>query len=86
MPTAMAYCGTDCGACSFRARTNCPGCRGAAGNMFWGKCALALCCIERKLDHCGKCPEFPCERLKEYSFDKEHGDNGRRIENLRAAR
>jgi len=53
--------------------------------MFWGECDLAKCCIAKGLDHCGKCEEFPCEQLKACSFSKEYGDNGRRIENLRAA-
>lgn len=81
----MAYCGLECDACSFRTKTNCPGCRVAGGKLFWGECALAKCCIAKGHEHCGKCEEFPCEQLKEYSFSKEHGDNGRRIENLRAA-
>ena len=78
-----SYCGTACSLCSFREKTSCPGCRPLGGKMFWGTCGLAACCIERKLEHCGQCAEFPCEQLKEYSFDSKHGDNGRRIENIR---
>ena len=83
--TQLAYCGTDCQVCGFRAKADCPGCQASAGQMFWGECGLAKCCIDMGLEHCGKCEQFPCEQLKAYSFDKEHGDNGRRIENLRAA-
>ena len=82
----MAYCGTDCQACGFRTKTNCPGCHAAASKMFWGECALAKCCMAKGLEHCGKCDLFPCAQLKAFSFDKEYGDNGRRIENLRAAK
>lgn len=82
----LAYCGTMCDQCTFRQSTNCPTCQKAAGKMFWGQCKLAMCCIDKKLDHCGHCPSFPCDDLKDFSFDKEHGDNGKRIENLRAAK
>ena len=81
--TQLAYCGTDCEACAYRAKTNCPGCQACAGKMFWGQCALAACCIAKGLANCGQCDQFPCEQLKEYSFDEKHGDNGRRIENIR---
>ena len=82
----MAYCRLDCGICTWREKCNCPGCQAAAGKMFWGECAIATCCIERELAHCGHCSDFPCEQLKAFSYsDSEHGDNGQRIENLRAA-
>ena len=82
----MAYCGLECDPCSYRAKSNCPGCRAAAGNVFWGECVLAKCCIAKGHEHCGKCKDFPCEQLKAFSFGEgEPGDNGRRIENLRAA-
>jgi hypothetical protein len=84
--TELAYCGLDCQACNFRTKTNCPGCRAAGSKVFWGECALAKCCIAKSLEHCGKCDQFPCEQLKAFSFAKEHGDNGRRIENLRATK
>ena len=83
--TSLAYCGLDCQACDFRAKAKCPGCRAAQGKVFWGECALATCCIAKNLEHCGRCDQFPCEQLKQFSFAKDHGDNGRRIENLRAA-
>lgn len=82
----MAYCGLDCEACGYREKTNCPGCRTAAGKMFWGECDLAMCCIDKAIEHCGRCDDFPCPQLQAYSYASEHGDNGRRIENLRALR
>ena len=82
----LAYCGLDCGNCEWRERKSCPGCQAAAGEMFWGQCALATCCIGKGLAHCGRCDEFPCEQLKAFSFsESENGDNGQRIENLKAA-
>ncbi len=82
--TQLAYCGLDCSACDMGKKTGCPGCQKAAGKPLWGECKLAKCCIAKGLAHCGKCAEFPCEDLKEFSFHKQFGDNGRRIENLRA--
>ena len=77
-------CGLYCGSCRYREKTNCPGCRVCGGDVFWGKCELAACSIDRQLDGCGKCNEFPCEKLKKFSYDKTYGDNGKRIENLQA--
>jgi Protein of unknown function (DUF3795) len=79
----MAYCGLDCGTCEHREKTGCPGCRAAAGTMFWGECDLAMCCIDKGIEHCAQCDDFPCPHLMAYSYATEHGDNGRRIENLR---
>jgi hypothetical protein len=46
----------------------------------WGKCEVKDCCEGRNHEHCGLCGDFPCEVLKGYSYDAEHGDNGARIE------
>ena len=45
---------------------------------------MATCCIGKGLAHCGKCDQFPCDVLKEFAYSKEHGDNGARIERLKA--
>lgn len=80
----MGRCGIDCSECSFREQMNCPGCPATNGKLFWGECALAVCCIGKGHDHCGQCREFPCTALNDYSYDSEHGDNGQRIRNLEA--
>lgn len=51
--------------------------------MFWGECKISKCCSEKELDHCGKCGEFVCKDLHAFAYDKEQGDNGLRIENLK---
>lgn len=51
--------------------------------MFWGDCPIAKCNLDKKLQNCSKCPDFPCELLNKFAYDKEQGDNGQRIENLR---
>ena len=81
----MGRCGVDCEACDYRVKTGCPGCPATDGKPFWGECELAMCSISKGLDHCGQCPDIPCDKLKEWSYDPgEHGDNGERIRNAEA--
>ncbi len=75
----MAICGIDCDKCEYRKPKSCRGCREMAGDMFWGTCDLAKCCIKKALDNCGQCSEFPCKILQEYAGAK----NPERIQNLR---
>ncbi len=81
--TKIAYCGLDCGACDYREKCNCPTCHVAAGEMFWGQCPIAKCNMSKGFDNCSQCAEFPCDQLTQFAFDKEQGDNGKRIETLR---
>lgn len=76
-------CGINCSTCNYKEETNCPGCMASEGKMFWGECELAKCSIDKNLDHCGQCNDFPCPLLTRFSYDPEHGDNGLRIENLK---
>jgi hypothetical protein len=58
---------------------NCAGCV-KIKKPFWAEaCPVKDCCEKRLLSNCGYCGEFPCALLKQFSFDKEHGDNGQRI-------
>lgn len=79
----MGRCGTYCGVCDWREKTNCPGCQVAEGKMFWGECSVAKCSIEKEYKHCGQCSGLPCEALKGAFDDPEHGDNGERLMNLK---
>lgn len=79
-----ARCGIYCGDCEYREKMNCPGCAAAKGKIFWGQCEVAICCMDRKLDHCGLCPDFPCDTLRSFADDAEQGDDGLRIRNARA--
>ena len=78
----MAYCGTYCGVCEWKDKMGCGGCKANAGDMFWGECDKAKCCIEKGFEHCGQCPEMPCDKLKLLFGDPEHGDRGARLRNL----
>lgn len=79
----MAYCGTYCETCDWKEKMNCKGCKAHAGEVFWGSCKIAVCSIEKGLNHCGECPDLPCEKLESAFNDPEHGDKGERITNLR---
>lgn len=78
----MAFCGTYCETCDWKEKMNCKGCKVHASNVFWGSCSIALCAIEKKLNHCGECENSPCNLLQEAYNNPEHGDNGERLTNL----
>ena len=80
----IGMCGAYCGVCEWKEKTNCPGCQARKGEMFWGRCAVAMCCLRKGLAHCGLCPDLPCDALQEFFDDPEHGDKGERIANLKA--
>lgn len=51
---------------------------------FWGEsCPVKSSCEERGKEHCGQCPEFPCDLLKQFAYDEQQGDDGIRIEQCR---
>lgn len=78
----IAFCGTYCGVCEWKDKIGCKGCKGNKGEMFWGECDKAKCCMEKGFEHCGECPDMPCRKLKELFGDAEHGDGGARLHNL----
>ncbi len=77
-----AFCGTYCGVCEWKDKIGCKGCKANEGAMFWGECDKAKCCMEKGLEHCGECPDMPCQKLRELFDDPEHGDRGARLRNL----
>ncbi len=77
-----ACCGSYCGACQWREKIGCRGCKANCGRMFWGECDIARCCGAKGYDHCGECPSVPCEQLRAAFLDPEHGDDGARLRNL----
>lgn len=77
------YCGLRCSTCEFKEKSDCGGCIATGGHPFHGTCEVADCAVSKNKRFCGECENFPCELLKRYSFDKEHGDNGARIEHCK---
>jgi len=74
-------CGIVCAPvkCKEAFGVDCAGCVNIE-QPFHGKCSVKMCCESKGLGHCGLCVEFPCALLDSFAYDKEHGDNGARIE------
>lgn len=72
-------CGILCSECGMN---GCKGCTNIS-DPFWGSCPVKNCCEGKKKQHCGQCGQFPCDLLTGFSYDKENGDNGKRIEQCR---
>ena len=74
-------CGILCNQCEYLEQ--CGGCI-KISKPFWGdSCPVKDCCEGRGHDHCGQCSEFPCELLNKFAYDKEQGDDGKRIRTCR---
>jgi hypothetical protein len=66
-------CGVRCSVCERKEKVACKGCT-CMEHPFWGgECLVKTCCEKRDFDHCGLCPDFPCDMLsnmgKEEGFD-----------------
>jgi len=60
-------CGLYCGEC-LRYEKTCKGCIPSDGRPSWGKCETYACAAGKKIEHCGRCTEFPCNLfLNQYS-------------------
>lgn len=75
----QSRCGIECNKCEYKESHGCKGCINIT-NPFWGECPVKECCESKELNNCGECLDFPCELLNEFAYDKEQGDNGKRIE------
>lgn len=57
-----AVCGRYCGECDAYLDSSCCGCGYQLGETRRGECAVFQCCvIDRGLEHCGLCLDFPCQ-------------------------
>lgn len=59
----ISFCGLDCDICSYKTDNNCVTCRVGCGTVCYGRCEVALCVMERKLEACSFCPEYPCGKF-----------------------
>ena len=75
----QSRCGILCGECGYRESMGCKGCVNI-DNPFWGECPVKTSCEGKGHEHCGQCAEFPCKQLNDFAYDKEQGDDGKRIE------
>lgn len=63
-------CGVCCNSCDRKEQVNCKGCLEMKLPFWGGECKVKACCEEKTLDHCGVCPEFPCEMLSTMGVDQ----------------
>lgn len=73
----FAPCGVFCGACPSYNKT-CAGCSSEKKEQNrsskWN-CKLRNCCyIEKKVNYCAECDEFPCKKLKKRLIDSHPED------------
>ena len=83
MSEIISACGANCNECRFY-KNMCEGCFKVTGQPFWTAdifedktCPLFKCCVnEKKLIHCGKCSDLPCNLFYEMKdpemSDEEH--------------
>lgn len=41
----------------------CKGCRFGGGWSWWSDCPVRDCCVEKNIDFCYQCRDFPCTKL-----------------------
>jgi len=48
--------------------TDCDGCKTESGRLFSGceKCEIRKCARQKRLENCGYCSEYACEKLKQF--------------------
>lgn len=56
----IGKCGFYCGSCPTYISGECEGCMDA---HVTGDCFTRDCVLERGLDYCGKCKNFPCDEI-----------------------
>ena len=66
----QSRCGVACDECTRKEAVGCRGCLAMAQPFWGGECAVKSCVEGRSLDHCGRCPEFPCQVLSEMGKDQ----------------
>ena len=76
-------CGLLCSECENRELCDCPGCLELEEGNWAGDCDIKYCCENRRLEHCGLCPKFPCTMLRNTAFDPDDGDDGERLVTLK---
>lgn len=72
-------CGIKCSECGYKDSMGCNGCI-KIDKPFWGDvCPVKSCCESKELKNCGECDIFPCDLLNSFAYDKNQGDDGKRI-------
>jgi hypothetical protein len=48
----------------------CDGCKSETACTYCTDCAIKRCNLEKGLEYCGQCPDFPCEIIQSFNDDK----------------
>ena len=68
---SMGWIGKDDGAeAVIKKAPLCGGCWSGVG--FCSQNCMRPCCVERKLNNCGECVDFPCEKYVDWIADLDH--------------
>lgn len=83
----IACCGIDCGLCPRYYTVGTSKCPGCVGEHFFEKhpsCSIITCCVKTNgLETCAECPQFPCEKLKNWDIVDSFVTHQKSLENLR---
>ncbi|MBU5225110.1 DUF3795 domain-containing protein [Clostridium senegalense] len=63
-------CGVCCNNCERKENVNCSGCIDMKKPFWGGECGVKYCCEEKNYNHCGECPDFPCDILSNMGVEK----------------
>ena len=77
MSRLITYCGLYCGACPSFQKGTCLGSRSEDKKQNrkskWG-CKIRICCLEKEIEHCGQCRDFPCLTINKRLINSHKGD------------
>ena len=76
-----APCGKYCGDCEHLDQ-DCKGCVPGKAETPWGKCRIAICCLNHKYIHCGQCHLYPCDLLRTFNVRDPNKKINRSLERL----
>ncbi len=90
MKKTSAYCGLYCDACPNYIKTMagehvdepCMGCRSETLTKWCTICNLKACAIEKGIDFCSKCTQYPCTKLMAFKEDDKYPYHDDVIEHL----
>ncbi len=49
---------------------SCHGCKTTVNAVFCGNCAIRSCAINKKVEYCFQCHDYPCQRLVDFRQDR----------------
>ena len=72
MNNPFTFCGLYCPDCP-EYEKSCQGCQQQAPAY---DCAVRPCALDKQVEDCGHCTDFPCDKLNAIAYNAELGTNG----------